>query len=155
MESANKQIKIIVFEIQNEEYALPVESVSSIERMHPITRVPDTPHYVRGVINLRGVITPIIDLRLRFGLDAQEPTDDTRIIIVEFNDMEIGLIVDAALDVIDLPLDLIESNPEVVQSEQIDYISGVAKVGSRLLILLNLSRVLDLKENEELLETEG
>lgn len=144
--------KMIVFQLKEEEYAVSVQEIGSIERMVPITRVPQTPEHVKGVINLRGVVTPIIDLRLRFGFEAAEITDATRILIVYINDMEVGLIVDSANDVMDIPEDMIESNPEVIGSIDVDYIEGVAKVDNRLFILLDLHKVLHLEALEEIVE---
>ncbi|WP_156855435.1 chemotaxis protein CheW [Oceanobacillus sp. AG] len=140
--STGNYLKVIVFQLQDEEYALPVEYVSAIERIQPITRVPRAEEFVKGVINLRGVIIPIIDLRLRFGMAETELTEENRIIIVKKNGFEVGLIVDTASDVIDLALDEMEPNPEVVGSEAADYIDGVSKIEDRLLILLNLKKIL-------------
>lgn len=150
-----RNIKVIVFALQNEEYALSVDFVGAIERIHPITRIPHTVDYVKGVINLRGVIIPIIDLRLRLGMEATELTDENRMIIVHLNDMQVGLIVDAANDVIDIAKDAIEPPPEVIGSVDVDYIEGVAKIGKRLLILLNLSEVLASEIQSKLSSLEG
>jgi len=147
--------KVIVFQLRDEEYAVSVDQVGGIERLLPITRVPQTAPFVKGVINLRGVVTPVIDLRLRFDIEETEHTESTRIIIVYLDDIEVGLIVDVANDVIDIPEDQIEPAPEVVGTIDVDYISGVAKVDKRLLILLDLQKVLTHKEVEELKEIEG
>lgn len=147
--------KVIVFQLKNEEYAVSVDQVGSIERLEKITRVPQTAAFVKGVINLRGVVTPIIDLRVRFNIEETEFTDSTRIIIVYIDDMEVGLIVDAANDVIDIPQQAIEPPPEVVGSVDVDYIEGVAKLDDRLLILLNLQKVLSNDEIDELKAVEG
>ncbi|GMN98521.1 chemotaxis protein CheW [Parageobacillus thermoglucosidasius] len=136
------ELKVIVFQLKNEEYALPVQFVRSIEKIQHITRVPRTAHYVKGVINLRGVVTPIIDLRERFGFPSVPYSEQTRIIIVAFQDVEVGLIVDAASDVLDVPTSSIEPPPETIEAVEVDYIHGVAKIGRRLLILLNLEKVL-------------
>lgn len=135
-------IKVIVFQLKDEEYGIPVQQVQSIERMMHITRVPKVAKFVKGVMNLRGVVTPIIDLRKRFGIEEVEYTESTRIIIVGVNDMEVGLIVDAANDVIDIPEGAIEPPPEVVGTVEVEYLNGVAKLDKRLLILLNLEKVL-------------
>jgi purine-binding chemotaxis protein CheW len=135
--------KVIVFQLKNEEYALPVQYVRSIEKIQHITRVPRTAHYVKGVINLRGVVTPIIDLRERFGFPSAPYSEQTRIIIVALQDIEVGLIVDAANDVLDIPASSIEPPPEAIGAVEVDYVHGVAKVGKRLLILLNLEKVLE------------
>lgn len=147
--------KVIVFLLDNEEYAIPIEQVGSIERIEPITRVPQTADFVKGVINMRGVVTPIIDLRKRFGLKETEYTDTTRIIIVNLDDMEVGLVVDAANDVIDIPASSIEPAPEVVGAVDIEYIAGVAKLDKRLLILLDMQKVLSRGEIDELKTVEG
>ncbi|WLV25782.1 chemotaxis protein CheW [Aciduricibacillus chroicocephali] len=138
--------KVIVFNLNGEEYAVPVQSVGSIERMMQITRVPKAEHFIKGVINLKGVVTPIVDLRLRFGTEKREYDDSTRIIIVYYRDMEIGLVVDGANDVIDISVNDIEPPPEVINTVHADYIEGVVKLGNRLLVLLDLEKVLDKKE---------
>ncbi|MDP4097521.1 chemotaxis protein CheW [Paenibacillus sp. P96] len=139
-----EEIKVIVFKLGEEEYGVEVDKVQSIERMVPITRVPKTFTFVKGVFNLRGVVIPAIDLRGRFGLEETEYTDQTRIIIVSVNDMQVGFIVDSANDVIDLSSDTIETPPEVVGGIKAKYLRGVAKINEeRLLIMLNLSEVLN------------
>ncbi|ANC76883.1 chemotaxis protein CheW [Fictibacillus phosphorivorans] len=135
--------KVIIFQLKDEEYAVPVQHVKSIERMQPITRIPRTASFVKGVINLRGVVTPIIDLRSRFEIEEVSHTDTTRIIIVSVGTIEAGLIVDAANDVIDLDKESIEPPPEVVGGVDAEYIRGVAKIEKRLLILLDLVKVLN------------
>ncbi len=148
MEESEMETKFIVFQLGNEEYGIVVDQVKSIEKMQHITRVPRTEKYVRGVINLRGVVIPILDLRKRFGLQEQTYTDHTRIIIVMLNDIEVGLIVDAANDVLDIYSDHIEPAPEVIEGIEADYLSGVVKVEERLIVLVNLGKVLGLDDQE-------
>jgi purine-binding chemotaxis protein CheW len=150
-----EDVKVIVFRLQSEEYGVEVQQVKSIERLDHITRIPKTPKFVRGVINLRGVVTPIIDLRERFDLEQTENTEGSRIIVVAVNDLEVGLIVDSANDVIDIPLNAIEPPPKVVGGVEAVYLRGVAKLQDRLLILLNLNRVLNLEEIKQLELIEG
>ncbi|QPC46366.1 chemotaxis protein CheW [Mangrovibacillus cuniculi] len=138
----DQDVKVIVFQLNEKEYAIPVNEVKSIEKLQHITRVPKAANYVKGVINLRGVVTPIIDLRKRFGLEDDSYTDNTRVIIVSAEELEVGLIVDAANDVLDIPANAIEPQPDVVGSVESEYINGVAKLERRLLIMLNLSKVL-------------
>ncbi len=147
--------KIIVYQIENEEYAISVQHVGSIERVLPITRVPGTPDYVKGVINLRGVVTPVIDLKKRFYNKETNFTEQTRIIIVSIEEITIGLIVDSANDVIDIDKDLIEPAPEAIGSRVVDYISGVIKLDKRLFILLDLEKVLNKNELNDLKALEG
>jgi purine-binding chemotaxis protein CheW len=149
------EIKVIVFRLREEEYGVEVNQVRSIERMQKITRVPRTASFVKGVINLRGVVTPIINLRSRFDLEEEVATESTRIIIVALDDMEVGLIVDAANDVIDVPIDAIEPPPEVVGGIEADYLRGVAKLDQRLLILLNLDKVLNADELKKVKKIEA
>jgi purine-binding chemotaxis protein CheW len=141
-------MKVIVFQMKDKEYAIPVEKVSGIEKLLFITRVPKAVPFVKGVINLRGVITPIIDLRTRFGFQEVEYNDSTRIIIVLLDDKEVGLIVDSANDVLEIPVGSIEPQPEVVGHFSSEYFSGVAKFEKRLLVLINLEKALSLEVNE-------
>jgi purine-binding chemotaxis protein CheW len=147
--------KVIVFQLKDEEFAVSVQQIGGIERMVTITRVPNTADFVKGVINLRGVVTPIIDLRTRLGIEESPYNESTRIIIVNLEEMEVGLIVDAANDVIDIPSDVIEPAPEVIGAVNADYIDGVAKLENRLLILLDLKKILTNEEINELKTVEG
>lgn len=149
-----EEIKVIVFTLANEEYGVEVEKVRTIERMMPMTRVPKTFDFIKGVINLRGVVIPVIDLRGRFNLPESEYTDNTRIIIIAINEMEVGLIVDSANDVIDVDTDNIQEPPEIVGGIRAKYLRGVAKIGERLLVLLNLEEVLNKSEIIKLEELE-
>lgn len=154
-ETLVEDIKLIVFQLKEKEYAIPVSKVYSIEKIEHITRVPGVTKYIKGVINLRGVVTPIIDLRLRFDIGEEVYSDSTRVIIVALEDMEVGLIVDAANDVIDVKVGSIEPQPEVVGVTEAEYISGVAKIDKRLLILLDLEKVLSSGELRMNLGNEG
>ncbi|KQY83139.1 MULTISPECIES: chemotaxis protein CheW [Paenibacillus] len=151
-----EELKVIVFKLGSEEYGIEVERVQTIERMMPITRVPKTFSFVKGVINLRGVVIPVIDLRGRFSLPETEYTDQTRIVIVGVGDMQVGFIVDAANDVIDIKSSSIDSPPEVVGGVKARYLRGVAKLeNERLLIMLNLHEVLNKSEVVQLESVEG
>lgn len=139
-------LKVIVFQLNDKEYTIPVSQVKSIEKIMHFTRVPHTLPFIKGVMNLRGVVTPLIDLRVRFGLEEQAYSDSTRVIIVSVADAEVGLIVDGANDVIDIPSGQIEPPPEIVGAEAAKYINGVVKIEKRLLILIDLENILDSKE---------
>lgn len=142
-ETLTATLKLIVFVLKGKEYAIPVNQVRSIEKVQHITRVPNTASFVKGVINLRGVVVPIVDLRNRLDLEEYTYSDSTRVIIVTFEEMEVGLIVDAANDVLDVPTDAIEPPPEIVGMTELEYLKGVVKLDRRLLILLNLNKVLN------------
>ncbi len=134
--------KVIVFQLTDKEYAMAIDVVTTIEKVLSITRVPNTPSYVKGVINLRGVVTPIVDLRERFGMESKEVDEESRIIIISMTDYEVGIIVDSANDVVDISEDDIEPQPEVVGTVESEFISGVVKVDQHLLAMLNLEKVL-------------
>jgi len=135
--------KFIVFSLKDMEYGIEVEYVQSIEKMLPITRVPGTDDFVKGVINLRGVVTPVIDLRKKLGLGEYENTASTRIMIVNYSEKSVGFIVDAANDVVDVFEENIEPQPNVVGSVKYDFIKGVAKMDNRLLMILKLEEILN------------
>ncbi len=142
-ETALKQeLKVIVFQLKDEEYAIEVDYIQSIERMQPVTRIPRTFPFVTGVMNLRGVITPIIDLRKRFGIEEKAYDEATRILVISKDQLEIGVIVDGANDVIDIPVEKIEPPPEVIGGVEADYLRGVVKLEKRLFTLLNLEKVI-------------
>ncbi|KXG77634.1 Chemotaxis protein CheW [Fervidicola ferrireducens] len=134
--------QFVVFKLGQEEYGVDIMQVNTIERMMPITRVPKAPDFVEGVINLRGEIIPVIDLKKRFGLASGEVTADTRIIIVMLDDLTVGMIVDSATEVVQLPQDSIEPPPSVAGNISSDFLEGVGKIGDRLLIILNLEKIL-------------
>ncbi|MCM3356910.1 chemotaxis protein CheW [Psychrobacillus sp. MER TA 171] len=138
-----ENLKVVVFQLADKEYVIPVSQVQGIEKLIHITRVPKTPSFVKCVINLRGVVTPIIDLKSRFGLGESNLNDSSRIIIISLDDMNVGVIVDSANDVLDIPKDSIEPQPEVVGGLEQDFIAGVTKIDKRLLILLHLDLVLN------------
>jgi purine-binding chemotaxis protein CheW len=141
--TTQQDMKVLVFQLMDKEYAIGVDVAQAIEKIISITRVPKTPSYVKGVLNLRGVVTPIVDLRERFGLETKEMDDSSCIIIVNLDEYDVGLIVDATNDVLDIPINSIEPQPEVVGSVESDFISGVAKIDKRLLVMLNLDKVLE------------
>ncbi len=149
MEATEKKLKLIVFELQKEEYAIPVQQVRSIEKLLPITRVPNVPPHIKGVINLRGVITPIVDLRARFDIEEKRKTDASRIIITVVDEHEVGFIVDAANDVVDITEDQIEPAPEVVGSVENKYVQGVVKIDKRLFVCLDLNEILQLEQSKD------
>ncbi len=146
-ETSVSEYKIIAFQLKDKEYAIPVEKVRSIEKIQHITRVPGVAPYIKGVINLRGLVTPIIDLRNRFGIEDTDYSEHSRIIIAVLDQLEVGLIVDAANDVLDIQIAAIEPPPEIIGGTEAEYINGVVKAGKRLLILLDLETVLNEKIN--------
>lgn len=144
--------QFVEFKIGEEEYGIDILQVKTIERMMPITRVPKAPNFVEGVINLRGEIVPVIDLKKRFDLPVVETTDNTRIIIVTVDDITVGMIVDSATEVVQLAQKDIEPAPAITGSIDSNYLDGVGKIEGKLLILLNVAKLLKPQEISQLAE---
>jgi purine-binding chemotaxis protein CheW len=147
------EVQLVVFSAAGEEYALDVAHVREIIRMDRITRVPRSPPWVEGVINLRGQVTTVIDLGKRLGLPVSAASDATRIVIVEREGAVAGLIVDAVAEVMRLPRVAMAEAPSLLSATPAStYVRGIAKVGERILILLDLDKVLNFEENRTAVE---
>ncbi len=145
-DGSSELLQLVSFNIGSEEFGVDILKVQEINRMVDITKVPQAPHYVEGVINLRGKVIPIIDLRKRFSLEVKAHDKNTRIVVVDIGGNIMGMIVDAVSEVLRLPSDTIEPPPELVTGINSEYIKGVAKLEDRLLIFLDLSKVIDVGE---------
>lgn len=148
--SDGELLQLVSFEVGDEEYAVPILSVQEINRMMQITRVPKSPPFVEGVINLRGKIIPVIDLRKRFGLAELENCDDVRIIVVEVAGRVIGFTVDRVNEVLRINPGIVEPPPSMVCGLDTEYVQGVGKLEDRLLILLNLEKLFSAAELAEI-----
>jgi purine-binding chemotaxis protein CheW len=135
---SSAEIQIVVFELGSERYGLDIASVYEIIRHQPITAVPQAPTYVKGVINLRGRIIPVVDLRDRFEMAQGELTKASRIVVAEASGTRVGLVVDGVSEVLMVPTDAIEPTPDVAAGVDASYQKGIAKLGERLIILLEL-----------------
>lgn len=135
-------VQFVTCRIAQEEFALDVLCVQEINRMVEVTRVPKAPYFVEGVINLRGRIIPVLDLRRRFGLPASDRTDDSRIMVVLVRQRMVGLIVDEVVEVLRVPKLSIEPPPSVGNSAGSEFTQGVGRIEDRLLIVLDLNRLL-------------
>ncbi|MDR7235680.1 chemotaxis protein CheW [Neobacillus drentensis] len=133
-------LKIVAFKLGEEEYGLDIDQVLSIERIEHITRVPNAPPFVKGVINLRGKVNPVIDLRSKLNLGQADYTENTRVIITKYDEIELGFIVDQTSDVIDVAPEAIESIASSVFESS--YFGGIAKIEGRLIILLKLAELI-------------
>jgi purine-binding chemotaxis protein CheW len=145
-EQTGELLQLVSFNIGSEEFGVDILKVQEINRMVEITRVPQAPHFVEGVINLRGKVIPIVDLRKRFNLEVKEYDRNTRIVVVDISGNIMGMIVDSVSEVLRLPSNTLEPPPEIVASINSEYIKGVAKLEDRLLIFLDLSKVIDINE---------
>jgi purine-binding chemotaxis protein CheW len=141
-EQSTRAGKYLTFALAEEEYGLEILKVREIISMSEITSVPKTPDYVKGVINLRGKVIPVIDLRLKFTMDEAPYTDETCIIVVDVNGIEMGIIVDHVSEVLDIAGDDIEDAPEFGASVDINFIIGMGKANGRVTILLDISRAI-------------
>lgn len=140
-QNSGELLQLVSFVVGSEEFAIPILSVQEINRMMPITRVPQSPQCIKGVINLRGKIIPVMDLRKRFGMELRENTSDSRIIVVEVASRVIGFTVDRVNEVLRINANIVELPPAMVCGIDSDYVQGVGKLEDRLLILLSLDRL--------------
>ncbi len=144
--------QLVVFELANEFYGIDIAVVESIIKMQEITQLPQTPAYIKGVTNLRGTVLPVIDLRIRFGLETQRDTKQTRVIIVTMGTVKVGLMVDGVSEVLRISDESIEPLPPMVNSVNSDFLKGIVRLEDRLIILLEVEKVLDLEEQQALAE---
>ncbi len=137
-----EQLQLVSFTVGEELFAVDILSVQEINRMLELTKVPQSPEGIEGVINLRGRIIPVLDLRVQFGISASSQDEHTRIIVVEVQGNTIGFIVDSVHEVLRINRSVIEPTPQMGTSIDASYVSGVAKLDEDLLILLDLERLL-------------
>jgi purine-binding chemotaxis protein CheW len=147
-----KELHIVGFRVGRETFGVPIGLVHEIVRVPEITAVPDSPGYVEGVINLRGKIISVVDLRKRFGEREIAAHKKNRILVTEVEGKMVGLIVDAASEVIKIPENEVELPPSVFEEGELNYVTGVGKLHGRLVILLDLSKILQKGELRKLAE---
>jgi purine-binding chemotaxis protein CheW len=139
----------VVFQIADQEFGVDIHKVSIIEKFMNITRVPTTPDYIKGVVNLRGEIIPVMDLRTKFELPSKEPDDDTRIIMLKFNEITLGVIVDSVAEVVDFAEEEMESVTSITNDRTLDYVVGIGRIDQRLITVLNIEKLItELTERE-------
>ena len=143
-------VKVVSFHLGSEEYGVDISQVQEIIRMVAITHVPRAPHFMEGVINLRGQLIPIVDLRTRFGMPRAEHTKSTRIVVTEIGTKRVGIVVDSVSEVCNIPIESIEDAPEMIAGVGTEYIQGVGKIGTRLIVLLDLTMVMSGEEKRQL-----
>lgn len=141
--------KFLTFVLNNEEYGIEIRYVTEIIGIQNITEVPDMPPYIKGVINLRGKIIPVMDVRLRFGVEERPYDDRTCIVVINIDDHLVGMIVDRVSEVLDISKSEVEPPPKVRRGESSRFIQGMGKVGDRVKILLNANKLLFDSDKEE------
>lgn len=137
-----RELHLVVFRLDREEYAVPIELVREVVRVADVTRVPQAPAHIRGVMNLRGRILPIVEIRTRLDLTPAELTPASRVVVVEVAGRILGLLVDSVGQVAKVGERLVAAPPDEIRTAGAETVTGVARVGSRLLILLDLNRLL-------------
>ncbi len=147
---ATGTMQIVTFNLAEEIYGIEITKVREIILMCDITRVPQTPHYVKGLINLRSTVIPVIDLRTRFGLPDDNQTTDSRIMVINVGTKTLGIVVDAVDEVLRIATDQIAPPPPTVASLGNEYLNGLVKLDTQLLILLNIDKILG--EESEVLD---
>ena len=155
VEAGQAEKQLVVFDLATEAYGVDISAVREIIRMQEITRVPKSPEFVEGIINLRGNIIPVVDLRKRFNLTVSEQNKDNRIVVVDIGGRDIGVIVDAVTEVLRITGDSVEPPSSVITTADSTYLLGIAKLESRLIILLDLESVLSDREMGMLDEPEA
>ncbi len=149
-EEDTQKDKYLTFSLGNEFYGIEIKYVTEIVGMQPITEVPELPEYIRGIINLRGKIIPVMDVRLRFKKPAREYNDRTCIIVVDIRDISIGLIIDSVSEVLSIPEGDIVSPPEFSKGYNNKYIKNIGKVGNDVKLILDCDKLLNDEETENL-----
>ena len=142
----NELLQLVTFAIGEEEFGIDILKVQEIIRTMAITKVPNSPPHVEGVINLRGKVIPVIDLRSRFLLESKPHDNQTRIIVVDLHRVVIGFVVDGVSEVLRIQSNTVEPPPPVVSGIESEYIKGVGKLDNRLLILLDLDKLIPIEE---------
>jgi purine-binding chemotaxis protein CheW len=134
--------KFLTFVLADEEYGIEILKVHEIIGVMPITKVPRTPHYVRGVINLRGKVIPVVELRLKFEMEPAPQTDETCIIVVQAQGVQTGIIVDKVSEVLDITADNVSDTPSFGAAVNTDYLLGIGKSQGKVKLLLDIDKVL-------------
>ena len=149
---SNELLQLVSFKIANEEFGIDILNVQEINKMTQVTKVPNSPEFVEGVINLRGRVIPVVNLRVKMDLPNREYDKDTRIIVVDLSGKTVGFLVDSVSEVLRIPRNIMEPPPSIVAGINSNYITAVGKLEDRLLNLLDLDKILQ-QDEKEVLET--
>lgn len=142
-------VQLVSFMLDDVEYGVDILSVHEILRFPEMTRLPNTPPFIKGVINLRGNVIPVVDMRIRFGFPEGDVTDLTRIIVVETGGKQVGILVDNVYQVVRLPVASIDPPSDLITGISEDFISGIGRLRDRLIVLLNMTQIIFLENSEE------
>ena len=142
--------QLVIFELGAEHFGIDIASVEGINKMLDITKIPQSPSYMLGITNLRGSVLPVLDLQKRFGMKSEEQTNETRIVVANMDGVKVGMVVSAVSEVLTIEESVIEPPPPMVSNINSEFIIGVAKIDKRLVILLDLSKVLSFDEKNQI-----
>lgn len=140
----------VIFKLDNEEYGIDIMKVNGIEKYQEVVKVPNSPEYIEGIINLRGVVLPIYSLRKKFALVDKAPDEETKIIVVFTNDVKVGFVVDSVQEILHIDLETVEEAPKLVTGINRKYIKSVAKQEERMIILIDIDLIVSDEEKIEL-----
>jgi len=140
----NENLQVVAFKLRNEEYGVSILNVQEIRNLTDITRVPFAQDFIKGVINLRGSVLPVIDLKQRLGLEETPYTDDTRIVTVNIDDLHVGMLVDAVTEVLTLTAKPLDPKKAINGKDLTKFLSGIGNIDGRLIIMLNLEEIIGL-----------
>lgn len=142
LSSGEQVLQLVTFTLEDEEYAVDILNVQEINRITEITKVPNAPDYVEGVVNLRGKVIPVINLRKKFGLSEKDTDETSRIIIMDIRGVTNGLIVDSVSEVLRIPSNIVEPTPPMASDVSSRFIKGIAKLDERLIILVDIDNLI-------------
>jgi len=150
--AAEEELQLVTCTLENEEYAVDILKVQEINRMTEITKVPNSPPYVEGVINLRGKVIPVINLRKKFGLLEKDSDESSRIIVMDIHRITMGLVVDSVSEVLRIPSGIVDLTPPMASDISREFIKGIAKLKDRLIILIDMDRLIEKAESTAMIE---
>lgn len=142
-------LQLVTFMLDDVEYGVDILSVHEILRIPEITRLPNTPDFIKGVLNLRGNVVPVVDVRTRFGFPLADLTDDSRVIVIETNEKQVGLLVDVVAQVVRMSDNSVDPPSELIEGVSEKFIKGIGRMKDRLVIVLNMTNILFLEDDEE------
>lgn len=154
-DEATAERQLVVFSLAGEAYGVDIEAVREIIRMEEITQVPNAPEFVEGVINLRGMVCPVLDLRKRLGVDVSETTNESRIVVVEIDGEQVGLIVDEVTQVLRIGSESVEAASDVIAAGGDDLVEAIVSVDDRMILLMDLRAALSSKKDADAAQVEA
>ncbi len=149
---ADEILQLVTFKLGSEEYAVDILNVQEINRMVEFTQVPNSPNYLEGIINLRGKVIPVVNLRKKLELADKDNDENSRIIILDIEWITMGIVVDSVSEVLRVPIQKVEPTPQLSPNINIEYIKGITQLENRIIILLNMDKLLSSSEEETLIE---